>query len=320
MIKDYMQTNIGIIGVGGVGGYFGGKLCKLSSDGGGNVYFVARGRHLDEIRKHGLLLSTTEGNLVCKPTLTTDNFDDLPMLDVCLLCVKSYDLPDALRQLRRKVSRKTLIVPLLNGIDIYERVRETIDTAKVFPSCVYIATRIEMYGKVTQQGGPCKIMMGRDPRAPAFVPQQLFDIFTRSGIKHQWYDDIYPEIWSKYIFIAAFGLTMACFDKTLGQVMESEDLSGYVTSVMQEIVALSRKQGIALPETVADDEYRKAKSYLYDTKVSFQRDFERYDKPDERDLYGGTIIRLGKSLGVPTPVTQELYKKLNQKKPLPTHQ
>src|SRR5512133_3463805 len=118
--------NIGIIGVGGVGGYFGGKICRLVSHD-INVYFVARGGHLEEIRKHGLHVSTTsEGEWVCKPTLATDCIDDLPVLDTCLLCVKSYDLKNVVSQLQNRVSASTLIIPLLNGIDIYDRIREDI--------------------------------------------------------------------------------------------------------------------------------------------------------------------------------------------------
>jgi len=310
--------NIGIIGVGGVGGYFGGKICKLASTPETKVYFVARGKHLDAIRKMGLYVSTsTEGDWVCHPTLVTDRIEELPILDVCLLCVKSYDLKDVVLRLGDKVSESTLIIPLLNGIDIYERIREHLHLAKVLPACVYMGAQIESYGKVIQQGGACKILLGKDPQVAGTAPTPLFEFFNTSSIKYEWFEDVYPEIWGKYVFIAAFGLVTASFDKTLGQIMESSSLSDYVLSVIKEIIQLSRKMGISLPETIIMDSYQKGHNFPYETKTSFQRDIASLNKPDERDLFGGTILRLGKRLEIDTPVTQELWNIINCQKPFP---
>ena len=308
--------NIGIIGVGGVGGYFGGKICKLVPRKDADIFFVARGRHLDAIRKNGLYVSTaTEGEWVCSPTLATDRIEELPVLDICLLCVKSYDLKDAVSRLGDKVSSSTLIVPLLNGIDIYERIREGLQTAQVLPACVYVGTHIETYGKVAQKGGACKILLGKDPRAHGSAPNPVFDIFSTSRIKYEWFEDVYPEIWGKFVFIAAFGLVTAGFDKTIGQVMESGALSDYVLSVMEEVVKLAGETGVVLPGTIVADSYQKGSSFSYETQTSFQRDVESTDKPDERDLFGGTILRLGKRLEVDTPSTKELWDLLNRRKP-----
>ena len=305
------------MGIGGVGGYFGGKICKHALSREANVYFIARGKHLDEIRKKGLYVSTAaEGDWVCTPTLATDCIEELPTLDICLLCVKSYDLKNIVLQLRDKISDSTLIIPLLNGIDIYDRIREDLNTAHVLPACVYVGTHIETYGKVTQKGGACKILLGRDPQATDTGPKSLFELFSMSSIKYEWFEDVYPEIWGKYVFIAAFGIVTASFDKTVGQVMESSSLSGYVLSIMNEIVQISRKMGIGLPETIITDSFHKGYNFPYETKTSFQRDVECLNKQDERDLFGGTILRLGKRLAIDTPVTQELWNLLNHRKPL----
>ena len=136
-----MVKNIGIIGVGGVGGYFGGKLCQLlPSKQGLQIYFIARGQHLAEIKRNGLYLSTAEeGDMMCNPTIATDSFNELPTLDLCLLCVKSYDLDNVLTNIKNKISDKTLILPLLNGIDISTATTSTlafcISETSIFPNC-----------------------------------------------------------------------------------------------------------------------------------------------------------------------------------------
>lgn len=306
--------NIGVIGVGGVGGYFGGKLAKLLEQDAGEelrVYFVARNKHLEEIRRKGLILNTAdEGEQICRPTLTTNDFDDLPALDLCLLCVKSYDLNSTLKSVKGKIKSNTDIIPLLNGVDIYERIRKIIPNGTLYPLCVYVGTRIERPGKVAQDGGSCKIFLGEDPQHQGLIPHRILDLFDASKVKYTWCDDIYQEIWSKYIFIAAYGMVTASENKTLGQIMETEDLSKMVISIMSEIAEIAKKQDISLPADIVQESFKKAKSFPYETKTSFQRDFEQKDKPDERDLFGDTIIRLGEALGVETPTSRLVNDKL----------
>ena len=112
-------------------------------------------------------------------------------------------------------------------------------------------------------------------------------------------------------------MVTACFDKTLGEVMESADLRGRVLAVMGEIAELARKKGIRLPETIVEDSFRKGADFPPQTKTSFQRDVERPDKPDEREIFGGTVLRMGRETGVDTPATRELCGVLENRKPLP---
>ena len=311
-----MRLKLGVIGVGGVGGYFGSKLCRLISAGEAAVYFVARGEHLDAIRQNGLLVQTAgEGEWTCHPTLATDDFHALPMLDICLVCVKAYDLPNVSRQLRHCVSDATAVITLLNGIDIYERMRLELKDAQIFPGCTYIGTHIAAPGRIAQRGGDCTIQFGGNPQAPGIKPHSVCDVFARSGIAHEWFDDISSELWRKFIFIASLGMVQASFDKTLGQVMESPELSRCLQSVMEEITALGRSRGIDLPADIVAVNFTRARTFAYKTKTSFQRDFERADKPDERDVFVGTILRLAEQLGVETPITREIAEMLERRKP-----
>ena len=223
--------NIGVIGIGGVGGYFGGKLTQLLNNTKDlAIYFVARNQHLREIQKNGLILDTDEGVMICKPTNATDNIPELPNLDFCLVCVKSYDLDKVLIQLKEKISSNTIILPLLNGVDIYERIRSRIYNGVVLPSCVYVGTHIEKYGKVTQRGGACTIFFGKDPQNDYFDPE-IFNLFKKSNIKFKWQENPYIEIWNKYIFVASFGLVTANFNKTTAKYWHQKN-----SAIMYEIL------------------------------------------------------------------------------------
>ena len=310
--------NIAILGVGGVGGYFGAKICAAMNGPDARVFFVARSAHLKAIRARGLTVRTSsEGTLTCRPALATDDISALPPLDAVLVCVKGYDLDGAAERLACRVGPQTEIVPLLNGVDAYDRLRARVTEGSIFPACVFIGTHIESPGVVAQQGGACSILYGRDPRCQNSQPELIRRIFAAGRIKNEWYDDVSPQIWTKFIFISAFGLVTACHDATLGEVMADPEMSGRVRAVIGEIAAIARAKGVALPGAILEDSFRKGADFPPETRTSFQRDFENRAKPDERDLFGGTVIRLGAQTGVPVPTTQGLMDRLQEIKPAP---
>ena len=163
-----MIKRIGVIGVGGVGGYFGAKLCRmLETEQALQVVFLARGAHLDQIRTNGLrVMAQDEPEWTAHPTLATDEISELGALDLVLLCVKEYDLDRVLLELEACIKPSTIILPLLNGVNVANRVRRKILSGIVLPGCVYIGTHIQQAGVIEQKGGACKIYLGPDPEHP----------------------------------------------------------------------------------------------------------------------------------------------------------
>jgi 2-dehydropantoate 2-reductase len=309
--------NICIYGVGGVGGFFGGKIAYEIHQRGKDprrVFFIARGSHLAEIRRNGLILNTPEQRgMLCKPTMATDNIGDIPSPDLCLMCVKSYDLDNAIKALVKNINTSTIIIPLLNGVDVYERIRATLEHGIVLPACVYVGTHIEEPGVVTQSGGEGIILCGSDPGITDFNPEALIRFFSQVNVKFKWNDNPFPEIWKKYIFIASFGLVSAYSGKTLGEIVSDQRSKETTRKIMREIVAIAGERGIELPEDVVNLSIEKARDFPPETKTSYQTDVEKKGKRNEGDLFGGTIIRLGHRLGVPTPVTEGIYSEIQKK-------
>ncbi|MBF0277358.1 MAG: 2-dehydropantoate 2-reductase [SAR324 cluster bacterium] len=312
-----MIKNIGILGVGGVGGYFGGKLCTLQNGAGAQkVFFVARGAHLKAIKEHGLSLKTeNEGEMQCRPFLTTDSCQALPPLDLCLVCVKEFDLHELLVNLKNQIGEHTIILPLLNGVDVRGRIRKVIDQGIVLPACAYVGTHIEKPGVVSQNGGSCKILLGADPDFPDYDPKALLDLFAQSNILCEWKTDIESSLWEKFIFICSFGLVAAAFQKTIGEILEMEELRARVKSVAEEAVSISKLLGVPLPADIIQSTIRKGMNFPYETKPSFQRDFENPQKKDERDLFLGAMLNYAKDLNVAIPSTDNLQQILEKIKP-----
>lgn len=305
---------IWVYGVGGVGGFIGGKIARFlqkehRKD--TRLYFIARGEHLKEIQKKGLVLNTgNEKGLMCVPTRATDNIEDLPSPDICFLCVKSYDLDAVCDALNEHVKPKTIIIPLLNGVDIYERVRKILTNGIILPACIYVGTHVERPGVVTQKGGEGKILIGKDQKYPDLYPKEVLQFLQEASISFQWFGDALPAIWEKYLFIAGFGLASAASGKTLGQIMENTESKRLVTGIMDEIFLISKQKHVVLPEDIITISVAKACNFPPETKTSYQRDVEQKEKRNEGDLFGATIIRMGKETGVSTPVTESVYKKI----------
>ncbi|HIG29207.1 MAG TPA: 2-dehydropantoate 2-reductase, partial [Verrucomicrobiales bacterium] len=309
------MKNIGVFGVGGVGGFFGGKLCQNKNEE-TRVTFFARGEHLKRIRENGLVLKTEkDGEELCRPDLATDTLDSIPELDFCILCVKGFDLIPLLSQLKDHVSENTVLLPLLNGADIHSRIRAVINDGIVLPACVYVGTHIEKPGVVSQRGGACKILFGPDPNRSDFKPDSLLELLRQADILHEWRTDVQTCIWEKFTFIASFGIVTAAHGKVIGEVLENESLRREVSSVIGEIISIADKAGVSLPDNMAEAAISKGATFPYETKTSFQRDFEIESKADERDLFAGAILRYAKEFGLEAPKTRALLNKLEEIKP-----
>lgn len=302
--------NICVYGIGGVGGYFGAKIAHAINQNqqmGSNVYFIARGAHLNAIQRNGITVVSPNQTIVGKPALATDDVNQIPDPDLILLCVKSYDLDGVVKSIRSKVNPNTVIIPLLNGADIYDRIRVNLDTAIVLPACVFVGTHIKEPGVIAQNGGDGRILFGKDPKHNDVYPDAVIATFSKMGITCKWNDDPLPAIWSKYMFIASFGLITVFSGKNLGQIMDDDGDIENVRQIMGEIFDIAEKKGIRLPPDIIEKSIAKAHNFPYDTKTSYQRDVELKGSLNEGDLYGGTIIRAGKALGLATPVTNNIY-------------
>ena len=305
--------NIGIIGLGGVGGYYGGKLVQLMSKIPTlNVYFVARGAHFEAIQQNGLQLQLAEDGktYTIHPTKIVSSISDLPKLDLCLIAVKSYDLEDVVTQLKDKVHTQTEILPLLNGVGIYERIRAILPNPKIYSACVYIMALIEKPGFVVESGGHPKIVFGPDLKRQEHSENQWKTLLDKANINYVFTEDHLKEIWTKYMYISPYALVTARYHKSVGAVYEGEETRAKVQGIMKEIEAIAHKLGIPLDIDVVERSLHLAQKFDFHATTSFQRDYVQPGKKNEKELFGKAILDYGKRLGIPTPVTEEVYQGL----------
>jgi 2-dehydropantoate 2-reductase len=314
--EEGMQK-ICVFGMGGIGGFIGARLDSALEKMAGpkpELAFIARGTHLEAIRSKGLVYLGPDGtSRTCRPGAAVERAADLGSVDMVFLCVKGYDIASACESLTLIAKPETVIIPLLNGIDVYERTKKILKNSVVLPACIYISSSIKEPGMVHHSGGKGAVTAGHDPARKDFDPTELSSLMSAASIPFEWRDDPMPALWTKFLFISSFGLVTAMSGKPVGGVIEDPELQRLVRSIIKEVHTLARAKGVRLSDTIEEDSFAKGRAFPYETKTSFQRDVEIPGKPNEGDLFGGTILRFGTELGIPTPVTETVYRTIQDK-------
>ena len=305
-------TELAVIGLGGVGGYFGFKLAThYAGSSAVHVTFVARGQTYDAVQQNGLtLLSAEHENAVARPFRLVSEPGEQAQVDVVLICVKDYDLEPLCRQLQTVVRPGTVLLPLMNGVDIQERVSALLPAAVVLPACVYVASHLKARGIVEHQGNPGKIIFGPDPGHPAYDAQPLLELLRGAGIDADYQVDPLPAIWLKFLFIASYGLVSARHNQPIGAVHADPALHARARRLVLEMMAIARAKGVALPENSTSLVFQKAASFPYHTPTSLQLDVHSGKPHSELELFAGAVLEYGRRLGLPVVETRSIYQEI----------
>lgn len=297
-----------IVGTGGVGGYFGGKLAKS----GEVVWFLARGKHLDTMRANGLAINSTDGNWIVPSGAMTDNPAEIGVVDVILFCVKSFDTESAARQLDPMLSDETIIISLQNGVDNEEKIQHTIPRGVVLGGVSYIYSTITAPGVITHTVGPTRIVFGELKKKEDETSQranQILGTMTKAGINATLADDIHSELWKKYIFIAAVGGMTALTRLPLGDILGVTESREMLADAMRETDAVARAKGVNIPPGFVEQIFEVLKKYDNNSRSSLYHDLV-HGRRIEIEALSGTVVKYGKELGIPTPVHRAMYASL----------
>ncbi|MDO9528470.1 MAG: 2-dehydropantoate 2-reductase [Syntrophales bacterium] len=304
---------IAIVGIGGVGGYFGGKLARqYDSKDDHQIFFVVRGPHLEKIKESGLEVTTQEeGTFVARPAYTTDNPEELGPVDVIILCVKGYGLDAAARIMANNIHDDTVIITLLNGVDNAERLKAIFNKGSVLNGCVYISSRIVSPGKIQQVAGPRTLIFG--PENGSIEPyKKIESVLKNAGIKATLSSNIKTDVWTKFVFMDSLAGITSMTGKPFGGIMEDPDNVKMVEGLMREVESLAKAHNVFLPDDVVRKSLALARNFPYETKSSLQLDFEKR-KQSEIETFTGYVVKSGTRLNIKTPFHDEAYAVLQHK-------
>jgi 2-dehydropantoate 2-reductase len=298
---------IGIMGIGGVGGYFGGKLAReYENSSQHEIIFIARGEHLKAIQEKGLRLYTQEGDYVAKPKLITDNPANAGIFDLVFFCTKSYSLESSAQQFRSNINKNTVVIPLLNGVNSAERLRVILPDADVLSGSVYIISHMEEPGVIRQEGGVCKLTFGTDDQESAQKYSYILDILLQAKINAVLTDKISEVLWTKYLLMCPLASLMSATGKTYGAIWADSSLRKKARDMMLEVAAVAKAHHVFLPENTVDKAMEMVAGFGHNSKTSMQIDREK-GRQTEFDALTAYLCKAGKESGIPTPLHDEMY-------------
>jgi 2-dehydropantoate 2-reductase len=294
-------VRVAVFGAGAVGGYLGLRLAQ----GGADVSFIARGAHLEAMRAHGLTVITPEGDRSTVAVQATDDPADVGPVDVVLFLVKSYDTEEAAGRLAPLIGQGTGVLSLQNGIDNEERIAAAVGREHVLGGAAYILAAIESPGVV--RSNRARIVVGElEPGPPSERVQRLVDVAVAGGVDALAADDVRRVKWEKYVLLVAFSAVTAATQLTVGDIRGSEAASAMMRAIMAEAWSIGRALGVPLADDHVDRAHALVLAQADNEGTSLRHDLLTGHRM-ELEALQGTLRRLGRETGVPTPWTDAAY-------------
>lgn len=292
-----------VMGSGGVGGFYGGRLAHAGCD----VAFIARGRHLAAMREHGLTIESEQQGDIHLPTVrVTDDPSTLEPADVVIIAVKLWDTEAAARAVKPLVGNDTAVLSLQNGVIKDDILRREFGGDAVMGGVGYVGTHIARPGVIHQTGTLQRLAFGEYDGRRSARAEALLAALLRAGIAAELSSDIRRTLWEKYVFLVGLSGTTATMRTTLGPIRANPQTRAFLLDLMRETVAVGRAQGVALPEDYAEQRLAFADTLASDMTSSLHHDLEHGNRLEVAWLSGG-VVELGKAVNVPTPANRAVW-------------
>ncbi|TDD73931.1 ketopantoate reductase family protein [Flavobacterium caseinilyticum] len=305
-----MKTRIGILGMGGVGGYFGGLLAKAYAESDSvEIIFIARGETQKTIAQNGLKIIADENEMTVFPSVVSDDSKVIGRLDYLICATKTYDIEESLLSIKKNITKNTVILPLYNGVDAPERISDLFPDNEVLQGCVYIVSMIVSSGVIKKIGTYEKLFFG-SRTAPIATLNKLQAIFEKASIESYLVDDIEETVWEKFIFISALASATSYLNQNIGEILDSQSSRGVYVSLLNEITMIAAVKGLNLPADIIMHTILKLEKTPHDATSSMHRDLMAGRKIE---LFSLTefVVNEGFKYEIETPTYQMVLDKLS---------
>ena len=296
---------IAVFGTGGAGGYFGGRLARA----GENVTFIARGEHLRALRKQGLRVESVKGDFEIQSAQATDNPEEVGEVDVVIVGVKAWQVPEVAKALRPLVGPGSYVLPLQNGVEAASQLAAVLGTDRVLSGLAKIVSFVVEPGRVRHVGGPASVTFGELDNRPSERVERLRKAFALAGVTVEVPPDIHVALWEKFMFIAPFGGIGAVTRAPIGTLRSLPETRRMLEQGTREVFQVARASNIPLDDDAVARTMAFVDSQPPAGTASMQRDLIA-GWPSELEAWNGAVVRFGRRAGVATPLHAFLYHSL----------
>lgn len=297
---------IAVFGVGGVGGYFGGRLAQAGEE----VVFIARGQHLLALQNKGLRVDSLQGDFVLQSVPATDDPTQVGVVDAVLVGVKAWQVTEAAEAIRPLVGPETVVVPLQNGVEAPTQLAAVLGEDCVLGGFCRIVSFIVEPGHIRQAGGDAYIAFGELDNRPSERAEHLRQAFARAGgVKVEIPADIQAAMWGKFLSISAWSGMGAITRAPAGIWRSLPETRQMWQQALYEVLIVAQAQRIALTEETVRQTIAYVDNLTPTATASMQRDIMS-GRPSELESQSGAVVRLGRQMGTATPVHAFIYHSL----------
>lgn len=294
-----------VFGAGALGGFIGARLLQAGHD----IAFIARGAHLDVLRRDGLQVTGSEGEFSLPPLRARDDPAELEPADAVLLCVKMYDVERAAAQLAPLLQPGGSVLTVQNGIEAPDIVAATVGDDAVLAGAAFIGGAIEAPGRIRMFGGMTGApLLAFGPRRPAGRARgaALSTVLNEAGVRSVLDPAVDIMLWRKFCLISATSASTALTRQTIGAVRSDPDTRWLIETAVAETAAVGRARGVPLARETEADVVALIDGMPAHAKASQLGDLEA-GKPLELEWLSGAVRRLGAEAGMPTPLADTAY-------------
>jgi 2-dehydropantoate 2-reductase len=294
---------VAVFGTGGIGGYFGGRLAQAGED----VVFIARGEHLQAMRTKGLKVDSIKGDFVIKPVQATDDPKRVGTVDMILVGVKAWQVPETAQALGSMVGSHTIVLPLQNGVEAPSQLAAVLGTEHVLGGLCGLMVFIAGPGHIRHAAVDPFIGFGELDNRPSERIEKLSQLFSKAqGVRVDNPPDIHVGLWRKFIFVTASTGVGAVTRAPIGIYRSQPGTRRMLEQAAEEICRVAWTRRIALPQDAVSKVLAHWDSLPAEVTTSIQRDIMN-GRPSELEALNGAVVRLGKEVGVETPVNAFIY-------------
>lgn len=304
-----MKTRIGILGLGGVGGYFGGLLAKAYAESDAvEVVFIARGKAMEVIAESGLKICTDESETTVFPSVVSNDPEVIGKLDFLICATKTYDIEESLGAISKCITKNTVFLPLYNGVDATERISTMFPDNEVLQGCVYIVSMIISPGVIKKVGVYEKLFFGSDS-ASVYKMKALQTIFENAKIESYLVENIEDTVWEKFVFISSLASATSYLNQNIGEILESASGRNLYVSLLNEITMIAAVKGLNLPNDIVMQTIIKLEKSPREATSSMHRDLLAGRKIELSSLTE-FVVNEGLKYEIDTPTYQMVLDKL----------
>lgn len=294
-----------VLGAGGVGGFFGGRLVEKGED----VTFLVRSKRKQQLEEKGLVIRSVNGDFSFQPKLITKE-DRTSPFDVILFSTKAYHLNEGIQDLKPFVGENTVIIPLLNGIAHVSRLQKEFGEEKVIGGLCFIETTLNDRGEIVQTSAANRLVFGEINSKDSERIKRISKVFAGTKSSFVLSENITQDMWHKYLFITVMSGVTTLMRAPIGPIRESEGGRDFIRNVFEESVQIMRALGAPVKANIVEEHMKTIDKISYDMKSSMQRDMEKGSLIEGEHLQG-YLLDLAEEFSIEAPLLGVVYQNLN---------